>query len=97
MSVKNPEPILISSTPPSKPFSSVYRCRKVRRDVPAGTAMDGDTSSFTPAEGALVENAEFGAVSNCAVFVTHSVCPPVADVVHPDGNAGALTVSKVSV
>jgi hypothetical protein len=54
----------------------------------------GEISSVLPTIVASGADAAFGGVSGTAVAVTHGTSPPVATVLHPDGNGGAVTPSK---
>src|SRR5580765_90643 len=97
MSVNEPLPILISSTPPSHAASVSKRCRNDRVAAGAEIAMDGDVRSAALAAAEVSgANAEFGGVSALVVTVAKLI-PPRTDVdVQPAGNAGAVTPSKFS-
>ena len=56
--------------------------------------MVGESNSFTPTVAGSGEKAEFGAVSRAEVEVTQADWAPLAEVVQPAGNAGAVTPSK---
>jgi hypothetical protein len=86
--------MLISSTPPSNPPSRLKLFRKLNDPPPADMANAGDISSVSPVAPGSGANAAFGAVSDVLVVVTQGTLTPVAAVVQPAGNAGAVTPSK---
>jgi hypothetical protein len=99
MSVKVPDPILISSTPASKqlalddPDGSVStRCRNERTAGP-GMEMEGLTRALWPGDvgGGPGTAAALGGVSTKSVFVTQGGLPVV---LQPAGRAGAVMPSK---
>src|SRR4051812_11832459 len=94
MSAYAPPLMLISSTMPSNVLSVLKLLRKLSDSPPAGTANDGVISSVLPTAAGSGANASFGAVSGDVVDVTHADSAPVAAVVQPAGNAGAVTLSK---
>src|SRR5205823_9260014 len=49
-----------------------------------------------PTAEASVEKAALGAESTVVLTVVQADCAPLAEVVHPGGNAGAVTASKFS-
>jgi hypothetical protein len=59
--------------------------------------MDGETNSVAPTVATSVAIAALGKLAGAPVEVNDETPPPEAAVVHPGGNAGALTASKVSV
>src|SRR6478752_4559840 len=101
MSTKSLVPILISSTPPSKPSEGVkalpsrsYRCLNVSCEGVEGSKTCGDTNSFNPLVARSGEKAAFGAVSASELVVRQFGSPPDEVVVQLAGNAGTVTESK---
>jgi hypothetical protein len=96
MSWKAPPLMLISRTMPSKPLSMLYKFLKVTCAGPAGTAIDGVTSSVLPTLFGSGAKASLDALEGLVVEVTHGLSTPLAAVVQPAGSAGAVTPSKLS-
>src|SRR2546423_1262143 len=90
-------PILISSTPPSKPASKLNLCRNfsVCAAAGAGTTNAGESRLLSlDVEGSLAKTA-FGGVSGPEVVVTQAGSDGgTVVVVQPAGRAGAVTLSK---
>jgi hypothetical protein len=68
--------------------------RKLKNPPVAEIAIAGEINSVLPTDAGSGANASFGAVSGVVVEVTHGDSAPVAVVVQPAGNAGAVTPSK---
>jgi hypothetical protein len=86
--------MLISSTMPSNVFSTLKLFLKLNEAPAAGTARNGESSNVSPTASGSGAKASLGAVCGVTVDVTQADSAPVADDVHPDGSAGAVTVSK---
>jgi hypothetical protein len=85
--------ILISRTIPSKVFSVLKLFLKLI-DVAPVTVNALDSNSESPTAPGSGAKASFGEVSGVVPDVTHAVPAPVAELLHPDGRAGAVTPSK---
>ena len=100
MSVNDPAPILISRAPASKQLvalSKLHRFRNVSFAVDPLIGIGGVTSTWSATTAPSNPNAEFGAVSKLAIWVTHAApVPETTAEVHPEGSAGAVTPSKFS-
>ena len=100
MSVNEPAPILISSTPASKQLvalSKLHRVLNVSIAVAERIGIGVLTRISSATTIPSIADAEFGAVSLLVLSVTHGLPVPTTVEVQPEGKAGAVTPSKFCV